>query len=63
MSEYANALFLWHDVTGNLMDILAIHIVEFLFSRNDLFQKNVISDLKKYSKLECMKVEHINFWD
>ena len=31
------------------------------FCGNDLFQKNLIAELKKYSKQECMKVEHLNF--
>ena len=56
VSAYNNALFLWHDATGNLMGILAMHVDDFVISGNDLFQ-----NLKKYSKLECMKVEHLNF--
>ena len=61
---YDNALFLWHDATGNLMCILPMYIDDFVFCENDLFQKNVITELKKkYSKLEHMKVEHLNFGD
>ena len=36
---------------------------DFIFRGNDLFPKNVISELKKYSKLECMITEHLNFGD
>ena len=43
------------------MGILAMHINDFVFCENDLFQKNVIAELKKYSKLEHMTVEHLNF--
>ena len=46
VSAYDNALFLWHDATGNLMGILTMHKVDFVFYENDLFQKNVISELK-----------------
>ena len=63
MSAYDNALFFWHDTTGNLMGILAMLVDDFIFCGNDLFQKNVISELKKYSKLECMKVGQLNFGD
>ena len=42
-----NVLFLWHDAIGILMDILAMHIDDFVFCGNDLFQKNVIVELKK----------------
>ena len=58
VSTYDDALFLWHDATGNLMGILAMHVDGFIFYGKDLFLKNVITELKKYSKLECMKVEH-----
>ena len=55
MSAYDNALFLWHDATGNLMGILEIHIDDFVFYENDLLQKNVIADLKK-------KIQTLNTW-
>ena len=58
VSAYDNALFLWHDVTGNLM---AIHADNFVYCENDLFLQNLIAELKKYSKLECMKAGYINF--
>ena len=54
MSAYDNPLFLWHDATGNLMGVLAMH-------GKDLFQKNVIAELKKIFK--HMKVEHLNLGD
>ena len=47
MTAYNNALFLWHDATGNLMGILAMHVYDFLFCGNDLFKKNEITGLKK----------------
>ena len=34
VSAYDNALLLWHDATGNLMGILAMHIDDFVFCRN-----------------------------
>ena len=63
VSAYDNALFLWFDATGNLMGILAKHVDDFVFVGNDLFKKNVMAEWKKYSKLECIKVEHLNFGD
>ena len=48
MSTYDSAMFLWHDATGNLMDILAMHVDDFIFCGNYLFQKYVIAELKKY---------------
>ena len=51
MSAYDNALFLWHDATGKLMGILAMHVDDFIFCGNDSFQKNVISELKKTFKV------------
>ena len=63
VSAYDNALFLWHDATGYLMGILAMHVDDFVFCGNDLFQENEIAELKKYSKLDHMKVEHLNFGD
>ena len=44
------------------MRILAMHVDDFIFGGNDLFQEYVIAGLKKYSKLERMKAEHLNFW-
>ena len=44
VSAYDNALFIWHDATGNLMGILAMHIDDFVFGEKDLFQKNVIAE-------------------
>ena len=32
-----SVLFLWHDATGNLMDILAMHTDDFVFSGNNFF--------------------------
>ena len=61
VSAYNYVLFLWHDATGNLMGIQAMHLDDFVFCGNYLFQKNVIAELKKYLKLECMKVERSNF--
>ena len=63
VSAYDNALFLWHNATGNLMGILAMHIENIVFGGNNLFQKNMIAKLKKDSKLEHMKVEHLNLED
>ena len=56
-------MFLCHDATGNLMGFLAMHIDDFIFCGNDLFPKNMISELKKYSKLEHMKMEHLHLGD
>ena len=40
-------LFLWHDATGNLIGILAMHADDFIFCENDTFQRNMILELKK----------------
>ena len=45
------------------MGILAMNIDDFVFCVNNLFQKNVIAELKIYSKLERMKVGHLNLKD
>ena len=37
VSAYYNALFLWHDTTGNMMAILAMHVEYFIFCGNDTF--------------------------
>ena len=37
VNAYDNTAFLWHDATGNLMGILAMHIDDFVFCGNDLF--------------------------
>ena len=37
---------------------MTLYSLEIIF-----FHKNVITELKKYSKLEHMKVEHLNFLD
>ena len=62
-SAYDNALFLWRDATGNLMDILAIHVDDFYSVEMICFRKMWLQNWKKYSKLECIKIEHLNFWD
>ena len=51
MNAYDNALFRWHDVTGDLMGILAINVDDFIFCGNDFFQKNMIAELKKIFKI------------
>ena len=51
VSAYDNALFLWHDATGNLMGILAMYVDNFIFCGNDIFQRNVISELKRIFKV------------
>lgn len=51
VSTYDNALFLWHNATDDLIGILAIHVDDFIFCGNDLFQKNVIRELKKIFKI------------
>ena len=61
VSAYNNALFLWHDTTGNLMGILAMHEDDFVFCGNDLFQKNVISDLKKIFNVGIHESETFKF--
>ena len=55
MSAYDNVLFLWHDATGNLMGILTMHKDDFIFCEKDTFQSNVISELKKISKVGTHK--------
>ena len=47
VSAYDNALFIWHDATGNLMSVLAMYVDDFVFRGNDLFQKKVIAEFKK----------------
>ena len=51
VSSYDTTLFLWHDTTGNLMDIVVMHVNDFIFSENDTFQRNVISELKRIFKV------------
>ena len=62
VSTYDNALFLWHDANGNLMGILAMHIDDFIFCGNDLFHKNVISELIKISKVGMHENGTFKFW-
>ena len=50
-NAFDNALFLWQDATGNLMSILEMHVDDFIFCRNGAFQRNVISGLKRISKV------------
>ena len=56
VSAFDNALFLWHDATGNLMGILALHLDE-----NDLFQKNVIVESKRIFKVGMHKSRTFKF--
>ena len=37
VNAYDNALFLWHDATGILTGILAMHVDNFIFCGNDTF--------------------------
>ena len=59
---YNNALFLWHDATGNLMSILVMHVDDFLFCGNDTFQRNVISELKRIFKVGIHENGTFKFW-
>ena len=61
VSIYEKKLFFWHDTTGNLMGILAMHVDDFIFCGNNTFQRNVISELKRIFK--HMKMEPSNFLD
>ena len=63
MSAYDNALFLWHDATGNLLGIRAMQVDDFIICGNNIFQRNVISEFKKFSKLKYIKIEPSNFGD
>ena len=47
---------------GNLMGILAIHVDDFVFWDNDLFQKNVIAELKKIFQIETHENGTFKFW-
>ena len=62
MSAYDSVLFLWHDAIGILMDILAMHIDDFVFCGNDLFQKNVIVELKKIFRFGIHESGTFKFW-
>ena len=59
VSAFDNALFLWHDATGNLMGILALHLD--VFCGNDLFQKNVIVESKRIFKVGMHKSRTFKF--
>ena len=61
VNTYVNALFLWHDATGNLMRILAMHIDDFIFCGNYFFQKDVITELIKIFKVGMHENETIKF--
>ena len=50
VSAYDNALFLWHDATGNLMGILAMHIDDFVFCEMICFRKMWSQNWKKIFK-------------
>ena len=62
MTAYDNALFLWHDATGNLMGILAMHVDDFIFCGNELFQENVIAELEKIFKVGMHESGTFKFW-
>ena len=61
VSTYDNALFLWHNATGSLMDILEMHLDDFIFCGNDEFQRNVISELKRIFKVGTYENETFKF--
>ena len=61
VSVYDNELFLWHDATSNLMSILAMLIHDFVYYRNALFQKNVISEWKEIFKVGTHESEIFKF--
>lgn len=50
-SAYDNALFLWHDIKGNLTGILAMHVDDFVFCGNTEFERDVIATLKEKFKV------------
>ena len=54
--------FLWHDATGNLMGILAMHVDDFIFDGNDTFQRNMISELKRIFKARTHENGTFKFW-
>ena len=62
VSAYNNALFLWHDATGNLTGILAMHLDDFIFCENYTFQRNVFSELKRIFKVGADENETFKFW-
>ena len=48
--------------TGNSMDILIIHVDDFVFYRNDTFLRNVILELKRIFKVGTHENETFKFW-
>ena len=62
VTAYDNSLLLWHNATGNLMDILVMHRDDFIFCGNGTFQRNTISELKIIFKVETHEKDTFKFW-
>ena len=62
LSAYGNALFLWHDATGNLMRILPIHVDDFIVCGNYIFQRNLILESKRIFKVRTHENRTFIFW-
>ena len=62
VGAYNNAMFLWHDATRNLMDILAMYVDDFIFCGNDTFHRNRISELKRIFQVGRHKNRTFKFW-
>ena len=62
VSAYDNALFLYHDATGNSIGILAMHVHNFIFCGNNIFQRNVISKLKRIFIGRTYENRTFKFW-
>ena len=46
VSSYDEAMFCWHDQSGDLVGVLISHVDDFVFCGNNAFQTNIISKLK-----------------
>ena len=55
-----NALFLWYDATGNLMEVLAMHVDDFVFGGNDFFKKKCDCRIKK--DIQSWNTWKCNIW-
>ena len=51
VSQFDNALFLWHDDEGVLEGILAIHVDDFVYCGTSSWLKDVIKNIPRHSKI------------
>ena len=60
-SIYDNALFMWHDDNMNLIGVLVMHVDDFELTGNGIFEKNVVSVLKKRLKVGSHETKTFKF--